>query len=90
MTDHAVKAVEAFQGILQDMLDKARATKQTVTIEPPLVRSDFTDLLQRIQSIENLSQPLERNKSFRYAVIETAVRDVFNKLLVSHSLTVMR
>ncbi len=85
MAGHAVEAVEAFQGLLQEMLDKARATKQTVTIEPPLARSDFTDLLQRVQSIEHLGQPLESNKSFRYAVIETAVRGVFNDLLVSHS-----
>jgi hypothetical protein len=80
-----VPAVQAFQGLLQEMLDKARAAKQTDTIEPPLTRADLSQLLQRVESIEQFSTSLEANKSFRYAVIETAIRGVFNELLVSDS-----
>jgi hypothetical protein len=85
MARHAVEAVEVFHGLLQEMLDKARASKQTDAIEPPLARADLIQLLQRVESIEHFSIPLEANKSFRYAVIETAIRSVFNDLLVSHS-----
>jgi hypothetical protein len=85
MARHAVEAVEVFHGLLQEMLDKARASKQTDAIEPPLARADLIQLLQRVESIEHFSTPLEANKSFRYAVIETAIRSVFNDLLVSDS-----
>jgi hypothetical protein len=85
MAGHAVEAVEVFHGLLQEMLDKARASKQTDTIEPPLARSDLTELLRRVESIEHLSTLAEANKSFRYAVIETAIRSVFNDMLVSDS-----
>jgi len=85
MASHAVEAVEVFHGLLQEMLDKARLSKQTDTIEPPLARADLSQLLQKVDSIEHFSTPLEANKSFRYAVIETAIRSVFNDLLVSDS-----
>jgi|SRR5450432_1918698 hypothetical protein len=85
MASHAVESVEAFQGLLQEMLHKARAAKQTDTIEPPIARSDITELVLRVEDIEHMSKALEVNKSFRYAVIETAVRGVFNDLLVSES-----
>jgi len=85
MARYAVEAVEVFHGLLQEMLDKARALKQTDAIEPPLARADLIQLLQRVESIEHFSTPLEANKSFRYAVIETAIRSVFNDLLVSDS-----
>jgi hypothetical protein len=85
MAGHAVQAVDVFHGLLQEMLDKAGAAKQTDTIEPPLARADLAQLLQRVESIEHLSTSLEANKSFRYAVIETAIRGVFNELLVSDS-----
>lgn len=80
-----MQAVEVFHNLLKEMLDKARAAKQTYTIEPPLARADLTQFLQRVESIEHLSTSLEAYKSFRYAVIETAVRSVFNGLLVSDS-----
>ena len=85
MAGHAVEAVKVFHGLLQEMLDQARVSKQTETIEPPLARADFIQHLQRVESIDQFSKPLEANKSFRYAIIETAIRSVFNNLLVSHS-----
>ena len=78
-----MEAVEVFHNLLREMLDRARASKQTDAIEPPLARTDLTQLLQRVESIESFSTPLEANKSFRYAVIETAIRSVFNDFLVS-------
>ena len=85
MAGYAVEAVVVFHGLLQEMLNTARASKQTDTIKPPLARTDLNQLLQRVESIEHFSIPLEANKSFRYAVIETAIRSVFNDLLVSDS-----
>jgi hypothetical protein len=85
MAGRAVEAVEAFQGFLQEMLDKARTAKQTHNLEPALARSDFVDILKKADSIGYLAKPAEGSRSYRYAVIETAVRAVFNELLVSGS-----
>ena len=78
-----METVETFQGFLQEMLEKAGVVKQTNKLEPALARSEFKGLLQRVGSIELFERPIEASKSFRYAVIETAVRGVFNELLVS-------
>jgi hypothetical protein len=85
MAGHAGETVEVFQELLQEMLEKARTTKQADKIEPALSRPDLNDLLQRVVSIEPFSTPLETNKAVRYALIETAVRGVFNEHLVSAS-----
>jgi hypothetical protein len=85
MAGHAGETVEVFQELLQEMLEKARTTKQADKIEPALSRPDLNDLLQRVVSIEPFSTPLETNKALRYALIETAVRGVFNEYLVSAS-----
>lgn len=85
MARHAVEAVEVFHGLLLEMLEKARDSKQTNAIEPPLARADLIQLLQRVDSIERFSTSQDANKSYRYAVIETAIRSVFNNLLVSDS-----
>lgn len=85
MVGHAVDAVEVFQVLLQEMLDKANTAKQTHDLEPALARSDLIDILKKVDSIDYLARPAEGNKSYRYAVIETAVRAVFNVFLVSES-----
>jgi THO complex subunit 1 len=83
MAGHSVEAVEVFKGVLRDMLDRARTAKHVDTIEPAVAKSDFTDLLQRIDSSDHLVRSTETKRSSRFAVIETAVRDIFNVLLVS-------
>jgi THO complex subunit 1 len=83
MAGHAVEAVEVFKGQLRHLLDRARTTKTTITIEPPLAKSDFNDLLARISPTGPGAKVPDPKKTAQYAVIETAVRDIFNKLLVS-------
>lgn len=78
----AVEAVEEFGGLLNEMLHTAATIKQMAAIEPPLVKSDLADYLPRLQTINGFPKSQESKKSVQYAVIETAVRDVFNQMLV--------
>jgi THO complex subunit 1 len=85
MAGHAVQAVDDFGGLLLEMLQRAEQQKQTDTVEPPLNKSDFTDLFERVESIFPSTAPPEVKKRGQCAVIETAVRDTFNNLLVSRA-----
>lgn len=78
-----MEAVEVFKGLLREILDRARTIKHGDSIEPALAKSDFKDLFQRMDSSDNLVKSTETKRSTRYAVIETAVRDIFNISLVS-------
>ncbi len=82
MSIHDVEAVELFGKLLSDLLERAQSKKDMDTIEPPLIKHDFADLLQQLRSIDQFSKTIESKKSIQYAVIETAVRDVFYGLLV--------
>ncbi|TVY83925.1 Guanylate kinase [Lachnellula suecica] len=86
MAGHAVQAVDDFGGLLQDVLQRAEQQKQTDTVEPPLNKSDFADLFERVDSIflSTAATP-EIKKRSQWAVIETAVRDTFNNLLATSS-----
>lgn len=83
MAGHAVQAVDDFRGLLREMLQRAEQRKETNTVDLPLSKSDFTDLFERSEPIFPSTAPLEAKKRSQYAVIETAVRDTFNNLLVS-------
>ena len=87
MAGHGVPAVDEFGGLLRVMLRRARpkaeAIKVTNTVEPPLIKSDLTDLFEQVDSIFSPAASPELKKRSQYAVIETAVRDAFNDLLVS-------
>jgi THO complex subunit 1 len=87
MVGHGVPAVDEFGGVLRGMLQRARtkakAFKDTNTVEPPLIKSDLTDIFERVDSIFSPAASPELKKRSQYAVIETAVRDAFNNLLVS-------
>ena len=85
MASHAVQAVDDFGGLLLEMLQRAEQQKQTDTVEPPLDKTDFTDLFERVESIFSSTAPPEVKKRSQWAVIETAVRDTFNSLLVSRA-----
>lgn len=74
-------AVGEVGAILQEMLDKALVVKQTNAIEPPLYKSDLAELFDRIESVfAGLPSPDSKK-----AIIDTAVRDTFNNLLVSRA-----
>ncbi|TVY56122.1 Uncharacterized protein LCER1_G002060 [Lachnellula cervina] len=89
MAGHAVQTVDEFGGLLWEMLQRAEQQKQTDTVEPPLNKSDFTDLFERVKPIflstATSEVKLEVKKRSQCAVIETAVRDTFNSLLASAS-----
>lgn len=91
MAGHAVQTVDEFGGLLWEMLQRAEQQKQTDTVEPPLNKSDFTDLFERVKPIFlSTATPEvkpEVKKRSQCAVIETAVRDTFNSLLVSRELS---
>jgi THO complex subunit 1 len=80
MAGHGVQAVEDFGQLLEEMLRVASAIKRTSTIEPPLNKSDFAELFERVPSVLPASSP-ESSKH----VIDAAARDAFNNLLVSRT-----
>ena len=82
MASHGVEAVAAFAVTLKDMLREAGSAKGT-DIEPPLTRSGLKGLDQRIPSFATM--PLDPKRQPQYAAVETAVRDIFNDLLVRTS-----
>ena len=84
MTGHGVEAVRAFTGLLRELLERAHETKQSTTIEPPLVKSHFTELLDRITTIP-FGNKSQGKRVSQYAVIETATRAVFNEIVVSRT-----
>jgi len=90
MAGHAVQAVDEFLALLVEMLQRAEQQKQTDTVEPPLNKSDFTGLFERVEPIfATTATPgvkPEVKKRSQCAIIETAVRDTFNGLLVSRDL----
>ena len=75
---YGLQVVAEFGKLLEEMLDKARAIKQTNTIEPPLNKSDLAEELERIESTFPKSTSSESKKH----AVETATRDTFNNLLV--------
>lgn len=93
--DKGVPAVSAFASLLNDLLDEASVAKQTATIEPALNKSDFDDLSHRVSSAlpdVGETQPndggpdRDPSKTRRNAIVETAARDLFCKLIVSTAL----
>lgn len=81
---HGIQAVADVGQLLGDLLRHAGDVKPTTTIEPPLERSDFGDLQSRLSEVfpksnANTAQP---TRSHQWAVLETAVRDTFGRLLV--------
>lgn len=79
MAGYGVPAVGDVGVVLEEMLARALVVKETHTIEPPLHKSDLAELFPRLQSVFAEVPSSDSRKH----VIETAVRDTFNKLLVS-------
>jgi len=86
---HGVPAVADFASVLDGLLAQAETVKPAGTIEPPLHRSDFDNLSGQVsQAFAQLSSKTwegdPKTKKIReYAIIETAARDAFSKLVVS-------
>lgn len=82
MAGHAVEAVEASKSLLRQLLERARITKTTTAVEPPLAKSGFTELLDQISRLLPGDRSQLSKKTSQYAIIETAATDIFNDLLV--------
>ncbi len=87
---HGVAVVGSFRKLLQTLLDRAGDTKPTTTIEPPLRKSHFSDIGAQVLgalgdiAVRVADLAAERSRKIRqYAIVETAVRDVFSDLIVS-------
>ncbi|KAL7811086.1 THO complex subunit 1 transcription elongation factor domain-containing protein [Trichoderma gracile] len=87
-----VPAVSEFETLLTELLDEASAAKQTTTIEPALVKSDFVDIHDRVSASLAKSADAESNvspdslRSRQFALVETAARDFFSKLIATTSI----
>ncbi|CRK13715.1 hypothetical protein BN1723_001976 [Verticillium longisporum] len=89
VSDGRVSTVADVSAVLSDLLDRARGTKPP-TIEPALQKSDLGNDIDRIASIfadgrgaeatESAAQQ-SQDKIRQFAVIETAVRDLFKTLV---------
>lgn len=87
--EDGVPAVASFQTLLWDLLARAELVKPATKLTPALNKADFEDLLGRLgsifQAVESKgpggSDDLKKNRQF--AIVETAVRDVFGRLIVS-------
>lgn len=94
-----VSAVGAFGRLLTELLDEASAAKQTTTIEPALAKSDFVNIHDRVSSSLTRSKsagstennaPPDTLRSRQFALVETAARDFFSKLIVSREQSFVR
>lgn len=87
-----VPAVSEFETLLTELLDEASAAKQTTTIEPALVKSDFVNIHDRVAASLAKSADAESNasseslRSRQFALVETAARDFFSKLIATTSI----
>jgi hypothetical protein len=84
MSDHDVPAIRAFDGILEDMLKRGQSAKEMAMVEPPMSKVDIADLMEGFKNIFLQSSSLDMKRRSQYPIIETAVRDKFNRLVVCH------
>lgn len=77
---HTIEAVNKMTALLRQMLQRAISVKDSTDIEPALSDADFGDFLQKIESL----QDKDPRRLRQFPIVETAVRHVFDELLVSH------
>lgn len=86
---HGVPAVAAFSTVLEELLAVAEGIKRTSQIEPALNKSDFEHLEAQLLDVfpavnsTKTGDNTDQRKAQRFAIIETAVRDMFSNLIVS-------
>ncbi|KAI1645373.1 THO complex subunit 1 transcription elongation factor-domain-containing protein [Daldinia loculata] len=90
--DHEIPQVDAFAALLKDALVHAQSVKSATTIEPPLTKVDFENVLAQLPTIfpcaspDYVSENLASEKARQYAVVETAARNVFSSLVARTSI----
>ena len=86
-------AVQAMIAIFEELLQSARERKPSSGIEPTLLLPDFEQYLREIsfQRMKSADAGTDNSRQqAQYAIIETAVRQIFHKTLVSAILPVAR
>lgn len=91
MPDFGVGAVTTAKAFFSNLLVHADQVKTTGAIEPPLERTDFEALFEKLAAVfaddattgsaNGIPGPEQRTR--QYAVIETAARELFSALIVS-------
>lgn len=79
--------MDEFKDLLLEMLQKAEVVKESSAIEPPITKTDLSDFFERVESNYFSSANTVELKKRKHAVIETAARETFNSILVSHPTT---
>ncbi|KAI1331310.1 THO complex subunit 1 transcription elongation factor-domain-containing protein [Xylariaceae sp. FL0255] len=80
LVDDQVPQVSAMAEMLEHALDHARAIKPNFTIEPPLTKSHFQQLLSLPP------QTKDADKTRLFATVETAARKIFSSTVASTSI----
>ncbi|KAL0930784.1 nuclear matrix protein [Colletotrichum truncatum] len=89
---HEVPGVVSFARLLDDLLARSTEVKSTPTIEPALQKADFGDLDNQLAHVfaapdaseqENGASSATQRKAQQFAIIETAVRDMFSNLIAT-------
>jgi len=90
--DYGVAAVADAAAFFSDLLSQASQIKTTHSIEPPLERTHLGDISVRLDAVlgTDSAQPAQPGapvadgtRARQYAIIETAIRDRFARLVVS-------
>lgn len=82
MSSDGITSVDTYTIAIAKLLDRARIVKPNTHIEPTLNASDFGGIIEEIGTLSNGS--FISNNQAHYAAIETACRNIFYDLLVSH------
>lgn len=81
--DFQVPQVAAFADALREAVDHAQVVKPTSSIEPGLNKAEFEHLFSQVATIfpSSESKQSDSKRTRQYAIIETAVRDLFSDLV---------
>ncbi|KAF0323231.1 nuclear matrix protein [Colletotrichum asianum] len=89
---YEVPGVVSFAKLLGRLLARSTEVKSTPAIEPALHKADFGDLDNQLGYVLEISQPAReedapatgaQSKAQQFAIIETAVRDMFSNLIAT-------
>ncbi|KKA27137.1 hypothetical protein TD95_000408 [Thielaviopsis punctulata] len=95
VSDVGVQLVESVKYLFTETLASVRDVKPLPTIDPPLSIGDFGNALEQLDAIffedeggryDKFPDAAERKKQRRFAVVETAARDVFAHLIATISI----
>lgn len=83
INSHGIPAVDAVGDYLQELLDDAESIKPERTLEPILAKADFDDIYGHVARIFTGFDDPNGRKLRQYAIVETAARAMFGRLIVS-------